>query len=99
MKPKISITKNGKIYRVFCTEPNKKPILISTYNKDNILEKMSNEDIEGQGFIGKFSDYDIRERIYDDIDSKFEQAEKLSENDDVSSLIEIVKKMSKSKNI
>ena len=39
------------------------------YDRDEVLKTMEEEDIKGQGYIGKFYEYDIKERIEDDVRS------------------------------
>ena len=93
MSTRITIKKdaNKRIYNVYITG-GKKSTLVGKYKRDDILEKMENEDIKGAGYVGKFYEYDIRGRILDDINEKIEEAKNKTGNKDLYSLIPIIKK-------
>lgn len=93
MKAKITIEKDTKkkVYNIFYST-GKKSILIGRYNRNKLLDKMEDEDIKGAGYVGKFYEKDIKERIFDDINEKFEEAKKETGIKDPEALIPIIKK-------
>jgi alpha-D-ribose 1-methylphosphonate 5-triphosphate synthase subunit PhnL len=74
------IKKDKNTYRAIIKVGSMKTYI--DYNRDKVLEMMEEEDIKGRGYIGKFYEYDIKERIKDDIRGKIEeyQKEKKSKN-------------------
>ncbi len=92
------VKKDKNTYRAFIKIGSMETFI--DYDRDKILEIMEEEDIKGQGYVGKFYEYDIRERIEDDIRSKIEQYQKEKKEKNIEpSIIYFINQLAKNSNL
>jgi len=92
------VKKDKNTYRAFIKIGQMETFI--DYDRDKILEKMEEEDIKGQGYVGRFYEYDIRERIEDDIRDKIEQYQKEKKEKNIEpSIIYFINQLAKNSNL